>query len=442
MNQPVPHEDADLHRPDRLSVLAFLADAATEQVVREGLSTIAVHGMEIRRGTVRGAIAAMARLATPEVLIVDISNDEQPLQALAELSDVVEPSVRVLAIGDTDDVDFYRHITRQMGVVEYIFKPVTREAVARHFAPLISRKAPTGDTARGGRVVSVIGSRGGVGATTIAANLAWYFGVIAKRHTVYLESDLHMGAGALALGAKTGHGLRIALEDPDRIDPNFIEGAAQPLAERLHVLAAEERLDQPLRYVQGAAQKLIEALRVRYNFIVMDVPFLPLPCNRELLQFTHHRVIVTDPSLAGVRDTLRLLHLPRGPWQPQSPTIVLNRLGRPGGLTAKQIEEALKTTIDIVIADQPKLLSETANQSEPAMAARGPLRQAMVELGREVGFVASRGETADDVVARRGLVGYFARLGGKTGGAARPARSLRLGKVAGTKVMPRLGGGA
>ncbi len=379
-------------RADRLTVLAFLADTQTEQVLRDGLGDIVANGIDIRRGTVRTAINAMAKLPTPEVLIVDISGEDQPLHALGELSDVVEPGVRVLVIGDTDDVDFYRHITRGMGVMEYIFKPITREAVARHFAPLITRKAVGGDSTRGGRVIAVIGARGGVGSTTVAGNLAWYLGVIAKRHTVFVEADLYMGSGALLLGGKTGPGLRMALETPDRIDPLFVERAAQPVSERLHVLASEEKLTEPLVYAKGAAQRLIETLRVRYNFIIMDVAFLPMPCNREMLEYSHHRVIVMDPSLASVRDTLRLLGLPNGPWQPQSPTIVLNRQGRPGGLTRKQIEDALKVKIDVVIPDIPKQLNESASFGEPAVATRGPFRQAIIDLSREIGFVGGRDE--------------------------------------------------
>jgi len=397
-------------RPDRLTVLAFLADSQTEHVLRDGLGDIVANGIDIRRGTVRTAINAMAKLPTPEVLIVDISGEDQPLHALGELSDVVEPGVRVLVIGDTDDVDFYRHITRGMGVMEYIFKPITREAVARHFAPLITRKAIGADSTRGGRVIAVLGARGGVGCTTIAGNLAWYLGVVAKRHTVFVESDLYMGSGALLLGGKTGPGLRMALETPDRIDPLFVERAAQPVAERLHVLASEEKLTEPLNYAKGAAQRLIETLRVRYNFIILDVPFLPLPCNREMLEYSHHRVVVMDPSLASVRDTLRLLGLPNGPWQPQSPTIVLNRQGRPGGLTRKQIEDALKVKIDVVIPDIPKQLNESASFGEPAVTQRGPFRQAIIDLSREIGFVGGRDEAAAPAVTGTAMSGFFKRM--------------------------------
>ena len=399
-----------ISRPDRLTVLAFLGDPATEQVLRDGLGDLVANGMDIRRGTVRTAITAMAKLPTPEVLIIDIAGEDQPLHALGELSEVVEPGVRVLVIGDTDDVDFYRHITRGMGVMEYIFKPITREAVARHFAPLVTRKTIGQDAARGGRVIAVMGARGGVGATTISGNLAWMLGVTAKRHTVFLEADLHRGSGALLLGAKTGPGLRMALETPDRIDPLFVERAAQPITERLQVLASEEKLSEPLHYAPGAARRLIDALRVRYNFIIADVPFLPMPCNRELIEFAHHRVIVMDPSLASVRDTLRLLGLPNGPWQPQSPTIVLNRQGRPGGLTRKQIEDGLKVKIDVAIPDLPKQLNESATFGEPAMNARGPFRQAIIALSREIGFGGNRDEAGSASLQAGGLSGIFKML--------------------------------
>ncbi len=145
-------------RSNRVTVLAFLSDAVTEQVVSDGLSDVVPNGLDLRRGTIRTAIGALAKLQTPEVLIVDLSGEGQPAQALHELSDVVEPGVRVLAIGDTDDVDFYRHITRGLGVMEYIFKPITRESVARHFVPLITHKRIGDEAARGGRVVAVIGA--------------------------------------------------------------------------------------------------------------------------------------------------------------------------------------------------------------------------------------------------------------------------------------------
>ena len=139
-------------------------------------------------------------------------------------------------------------------------------------------------------------------------------------------------------------------------------------------------------------------------------PSVPMPCNRELIEFAHHRVIVMDPSLASVRDTLRLIGLPNGPWQPQSPTIVLNRQGRPGGLTRKQIEDALKLKVDVVIPDLPKQLNESATFGEPAMTARGPFRQAIIDLSREIGFAGNRDEAGAARLNASALSGIFKML--------------------------------
>lgn len=407
MNTNLPAQGGGRHDAvDAPSVLAFIADAATEQVLRDGLGSSPANGLDIRRGNVRTAIAAMAKLKTPEILIVDISGEEQPLAALAELAEFVEPGVILLAIGVNDDISFYRHITHGLGVMEYIFKPINRDAVARFFGPYITHKAINADSGRGGRVIAVIGSRPGVGATTIAANLAWYLGVTEKRHTVYIESDLYTGSGALLLGATAGPGLRMALEAPDRIDPLFVERAAQSVKGRLSVLASQEKLTSPVNYAPGAAGRLIEALRSRYNFIILDVPFLPAPYNQELLSFTHHRIIVTDPSLAGIRDTLRLLEVPNGVWQPQRPTIVLNRQGRPGALTAHQIEAESTVKFDVVIPDLPAQLNESANLGEPAVVQAGQFRDAIRKLSVEAGFIAGH----DDPTAVIDKISNLCRL--------------------------------
>jgi len=400
---------------ERTPILAFIGDADSETVLREAIVEAVPSGMEVRRGNIRTAINVLTRAATPRVLIVDVSGEEQPLTALGDLSQVVEPDVRVLVIGELEDVNFYRHVTRVLGALEYLYKPLSRDMVARHFRPFIVEEKNPSEAVLGGRIVAITGVRGGVGATTIAANLAWHFGVAARRHTLLFDPDLYCGTAALLLNAKTGSGLRTALESPQRIDELFVERAAQPVAERLHVLAGEEKLADVPAYAPDAAVKLLETLRRRYNFVVVDVPFAPMPLHRDLLDLAHQRVLVLDPSLAAVRDTLRLLALPAGLAQPRRAVVVLNRLGRPGGLARREIEEALKMKPDVTIPDLPRLLGTAASMGEPAIARRSGFRTGIVELAREVAFVrlldssagTGRTELLEPPRTRRKLFGLF-----------------------------------
>lgn len=361
----LPPEQAPA-RPDRKDIVAFVADAETESILRDGLSDAATRGVEFHRANVRSAIELLQQIATPRVLIVDVTGEGRPLTALESLSDVVEPDVHVLLIGEFNDVNFYRHATRILGVKEYLFKPVTRDMVARHFGPIIMNRSRRPESMQGGRVVTITGVRGGVGASTIAVNLAWHLGKRANRHTVLVDADLYRGSCALLLNAKSGAGLRTALETPQRIDELFIERSSQAVTERLHVLSGEENLLEPVKYEAGAAGRLIETLRRRYNFIIIDAPFTGTELHRDLLMLGHQRILVMEPTLVSVRDSLRLLALPNGPLQVHRGLLVLNRLRRPGTLTRHQIEDALKMKIDIAIPDLPKFVENAASFGTPA----------------------------------------------------------------------------
>ena len=410
----VPPADHSSGRHDRPSLIGFLADSKTEEAVREGLADATSETLDLRRGGIRAAIAAMRNSATPRALVIDISGEEQPLSALSELANAIEPDVVVLVIGEIEHADFYREITRGMGAAEYLSKPIARDKVLRHFGPFVQGGAFAAPSMLGGRAIAITGVRGGVGATTIAVNLAWHFGVTMRRHTVLLDPDTHLGATAFLLNVQPGPGLRMALEAPDRIDSLLAERAAQPAADRLHVLAAEEKIATQTNHAPGAAKALLTALRSRYNFIVADVPFGPVTLYRDLLDQVDQRILVMDPSLAAIRDTVRLLSLPKGPGQDQRAVVVLNRAGVPGGLSRKQVEEALKMKVDVAIPDLPRQVGNAATLGEPAILTSAAFRAGVIDIVRQVASVRLLDSGADGAApiaarAKRSLFSLFRR---------------------------------
>jgi pilus assembly protein CpaE len=300
-------------------------------------------------------------------------------------------------------------------VAEYLYKPLAKEMVARMFGPACLQRPITSGALQGGRIVAVSGACGGVGTTTIAANLSWYLGEELKRHTLLFDPDIYTGNAAMMLGGRTGTGLRLALETPSRIDELFVERAAQPITERLSVLAGDEKVTEAADIAEGAGRALLAALRRRYNFVVADVPSAPVPVYRELLMLAHQRVLVMDPTLASMRNTLRLLALPNGPDQVRRAVIVLNRLGQPGGLTRAQIEEALEMPIDVAIPYKPQQLGTSATLGTAACAANGAFRNGVLALAREVAFVAEGGMIPPaPVTGKLGLGKLFDRLSGRS----------------------------
>jgi pilus assembly protein CpaE len=113
----------------------------------------------------------------------------------------------------------------------------------------------------------------------------------------------------------------------------------------------------------------------------------------------HQRVLVMEPTLAAVRDALRLLALPNGPRQTQRAVLVLNRVGIPGGLNRNQVEEALRMKVDVAIPDLARQLGNAATLGEPAIVSSSGFRTGILELARQVAFrglLDSSGDTASN----------------------------------------------
>ena len=388
-------------RPDRKALVCFVADAETEAALRSGLADAMPADAEFCRVDSSRVVAALRGMPTPWTLVVDISGHPQPLALLEDISNVVEPDVRVLVVGDRSDVGFYRHLTRGLGVVDYLYKPLAPAMVAEHFAPILARQAFAPRSQPGGRLVAVSGARGGAGASTLVVNLASFLAETAQRHTLALDADLHRGTLPLLLGAQAGPGLRGALERPERIDELFMERSATSLSGRLHLLAAEESLAQPVAAAPGAAARLMAVLRRRYNFVIADVPLLPDTFARDLMDQAQIRIVVMEATLAGIRDALRLLQLPPGSGQAYRPILVLNRAGRKGTLSVGRVAETMKVEPDVVVPDLPAKLEAAATLGKPALGAAGAFRVAIERLAQMSCGVAAP--------ARRGLFGRFRR---------------------------------
>ena len=377
--------EPDGGRPDRVRLAAYVRDRATEAVLQEALGDLLTPRDTIRRADHAGMRRGLQTEPTPGTLILDVSGEAQPLLMLDDLAQYVEPGVRVLVIGDTLELDFYRLVTRSLGVLEYLPKPLNREMVGRHFRPYILGEDRVGTQLRAGRVVTVTGVRGGTGATTIAANLAIYLGEVTHRHTLLIDADLHAGTAALMLSAESGGALRTALEHPERVDDVFLQRAARAVGDRLHVLCAEEGLDRLEQIRPEAVGDLLQILRRHYNFIVVDVPSHATPFNRAFLDMADQHVLVMDGSLAAIRDTLRFLALPAAAAQSRPPVLVMNHVGHPGMLPRKQVIAKLGQEPEVSIPHMPKALGYAATLGEPASRRRrGVLRSAIARLSQEI----------------------------------------------------------
>ncbi len=376
-------------------LLAVAVDPVTCEVLRQGLGQLGCAPSRVSEGGLAAAIALLRATPSPAVLVVDISDCADPLRDLDQLAEVCEPQTRVLAIGAANDVRLYREL-RRLGVADYLPKPLAADQLRTAVEALLAADPPPSaatPAVAGGATVAVIGARSGCGATSLAVSLAWGLANDQQQRTVLLDLDLQAGTTALSLDAEPGRGLRELLANPERLDKLLIGSAAVQQGERLRLLAAEEPLDADLRLGGEGLDALVGVLRADGDSLVIDLPRRFDALCRSALRAADTVIVVTDLSLAGLRDTQRLLPLVTA-CAGGAVLLAGGRVGAtPGELSASDFQRHLQRRLDVELPFDAKAARAAAEQARPLLSAvrGGPLADALQRL---LATVAGGGATA------------------------------------------------
>ena len=298
------------HPGGRDPFAGYICDDMTLDVVRPTAIEFGWQPEKCRKGGLRTAIQSLSVSASPQVLLVDLSESGDPLNDINALAEVCEPGTIVIAVGQVNDVRLYRDLIGS-GIHDYLLKPLApmqlREALTQARALFAAPRQLDAAAARKHLTTAVIGTRGGVGASTIATSLAWILSADERQPTALLDLDIHFGTGALALDLEPGRGLIDAIENPSRIDGLFIERATIRANENLAILSAEAPISRPLMTDGSAFNQLLEGFRQAFAMTVIDLPRSMLINFPQLVSEANIVVLVTELTLASTRDAIRLL---------------------------------------------------------------------------------------------------------------------------------------
>jgi pilus assembly protein CpaE len=345
-------------------IKVFVADQDSESIVRQALADVGIDDFATTIGNVATARTLLAKQTSPRLLIVDISGVEDPVSSILDLAEVCEPGVGIVAIGDSNDISLYRQL-KHAGVAEYFFKPLIRDQIGRCCNDVLTDRFDQ-PSLFSGKLVFLLGVRGGVGATTLATNAAWYVSEARQRWTMMLDLDMQSGDAALLFDVAPGPALREAFERPDRVDKLFLERGAIHVSKRLNLLASLEPLGSSVEGSEEALRTLLENLLRRYRLVIVDIPASIAGYLPEILQMPSTCVLVANASLTAARDMARWRDM-LGPNTRERRTLhVLNHTDAYGGLTEAEFARAAGQPPDVVIA-YDRDLATTANLGVKAM---------------------------------------------------------------------------
>ena len=410
---------------NRDSFAAYVCDEGTLDIMRPLAADFGWAPEKCVRGGLRSAVQALSVSSSPSILVVDLSESGDPLGDINALAEVCEPGTVVIAIGQVNDVRLYRDLLGS-GIHDYLLKPLSsglmRDALVQAQNLLNAPRQNEGSSDTPHLTTAVIGTRGGVGASTVASSIAWLFSADHKQPTALLDLDIHFGTGALSLDLEPGRGLTDAIENPGRIDGLFIERAMIRAGEHLSLLSAEAPLNHPLLTDGSAFVRLEEEFRHAFEHTVIDLPRNMLINFPHLLGDVNVVLVVTELTLAGARDAIRILSWLRGNAPHAQVMVVANRV-HPGlaEISRADFEASIERKINVVVPFDLKAavhcakLGQTFAEANRATKAGAALRDLALSVKALVEIEAKDGAAPE---ARKSLLGKIdlkALLGKKDG---------------------------
>jgi pilus assembly protein CpaE len=349
----------------RVSVQAFCETAETAAAMQSAAEDrrMAKAHLRVQMGGVAAAMEAYRNSPTPNVIVIESElRGTEILAGLDALSEVCDEGTRVVVIGRFNDIMLYRELIRR-GVSDYLIAPIRPIDIVAAVCGLFS--AP--DAKPVGRVLAVVGAKGGVGASTVAHNVAWSIARDLSLDSVVTDLDLAFGTAGLDYNQDPPQGVADAVFSPDRIDTAYIDRLLSKCTDHLSLLAAPATLERIYDFNAEAFDPIFDALRASVPCAVLDVPHLWSGWAKRTLIGADDILIVAAPDLANLRNAKNLIDMLRAARpNDQRPFYCLNQVGVPKRPEIKPADfaKALEDDPVAVIPFEPQLFGTASNNGQ------------------------------------------------------------------------------
>jgi pilus assembly protein CpaE len=262
----------------------------------------------------------------------------------------------------TNDIRLYRELMRR-GVSEYLVAPFDPVNMIRSIAGLFTDpEAPFV-----GKTLAVTGVKGGVGASSIAHNLAWALSERVKVNATLIDLDLNFGTTGLDFNQDAAATIADALMSPDRFDDAVMGRLISKATDRLSLFTAPATLDRTFNLEPETYNRVLEQVRGSVPFVVLDLPHIWSDWFKQTVIGADEIVVVAAPDLASLRNGKNLIDfLKAARPNDAQPKLVLNMVGLPKRpeIPPKDFGQAMGVDPTLVLPFDAQLFGTAANNGQ------------------------------------------------------------------------------
>jgi pilus assembly protein CpaE len=358
-----PSDNDHIAPAPRISVQVFCETEATATAARAAAEDrrLAKAHLSVHSGGIAGAIFTYHTTPTPNVIVLE-TDGHDILAGLDDLATVCDPGTRVVVIGRAKDTTPYRELVRR-GVNDYVVGPVEAIDLVRSICGLFSAS----EAITAGRVIAVVGAKGGVGASTVAHNVAWTIARDLSMDSVVIDLDLAFGTAGLNYNQDPIQGVANAVFSPERLDTAVVERLLSKCTDRLSLLASPASLDRVYDFGADAFDSIYDTLRMTQPCIVLDIPHQWSGWTKRALVASDDILIVAEPDLANLRNAKNMLTM-LSSLRPNDrvPLYCLNQVGMPKRpeINARNFAKTVESQPIASIPFDSKLFGTAANNGQ------------------------------------------------------------------------------
>jgi len=349
----------------RISIQAFCEGQQTDEVLQvssDDRRLSKAHG-SVHMGGPTAAISHYQESPTPNLIIIEtMQTGDVMLAQLDQLAEYCDPGTKVVVIGHSNDVMLYRELLKR-GVSEYLVAPIAPV----QFMESLSNLYNDPDASPVGHVYSFIGSKGGVGSSTICHNTSWIMSELLKTDVVIADLDLAFGTTGLDFNQDPIQGIAEALSTPERLDEVLLDRLLTKCSDHLSIFAAPVMLDRDYDISADSCDMVVDVVRQSVPYVAIDLPHTWTPWVKRILLQSDEVVITAAPDLANLRNAKNVLELLKQSRKNDAkPHLIINMSAMPKRPEIPQadFEQALGIEASAVIEFDSEVFGQASNNGQ------------------------------------------------------------------------------